>query len=301
MQSITPFLWFDDTAEEAVNFYTSLFKNSKMGSMARYDEEGANISGRPKGSLMTTSFQLDGQDFVALNGGPIFKFTQAISFYVYCDSESEIENLYKKLSENGTPLMPLGKYDWSSKYAWVKDKFGLSWQLDIDTTNSPQKILPSLLFANNKFRKVKEAVSYYNSVFPNSKILLEFPYDKSANVSEGTLLFAQFNLSNYLFNAMSSTLKHDFDFNESISFMVNCETQEEIDHYWNKLSEGGDEKAQQCGWLKDKFGVSWQIVPTLLGKLLGDTDAAKSQRVMHVMLQMKKIVIADLVKAAARN
>jgi predicted 3-demethylubiquinone-9 3-methyltransferase (glyoxalase superfamily) len=86
---------------------------------------------------------------------------------------------------------------------------------------------------------------------------------------------------------MSSTLKHDFDFNESISFMVNCETQEEIDHYWNKLSEGGDEKAQQCGWLKDKFGVSWQIVPTILSKLLGD-KVQRNPKVMHVMLQMKK-------------
>jgi predicted 3-demethylubiquinone-9 3-methyltransferase (glyoxalase superfamily) len=309
MQKITPFLWFDDNAEEAVSFYTSLFSaisgsapggnNSKIGSIARYDEEGSKISGRPKESLMTASFQLDGQDFVALNGGPIFKFTQAISFYVYCESDGEIENFYQSLLENGTALMPLGKYDWSSKYAWVKDKFGLSWQLDIDTINSSQKILPSLLFVNEKSGRVKEAITYYSSIFPSSRIIMEFPFDKSANLPGGTLLFAQFGLTGYLFNSMSSTLKHDFDFNESISFMVNCDTQEEIDHYWSKLSEGGDEKAQQCGWLKDKFGVSWQIVPTILNKLMNNKDAAKSQKVMHAILGMKKIVIADLVDAAA--
>jgi predicted 3-demethylubiquinone-9 3-methyltransferase (glyoxalase superfamily) len=309
MQKITPFLWFDDNAEEATKFYVSIFSdkpgsdidknNSKIKGITRYDEAGSKASGIPVGTIMTVPFQLDGQDFVALNGGPIFKFTQAISFYVYCESDGEIENLYQSLLENGTALMPLGKYDWSSKYAWLKDKFGLSWQLDIGTINSSQKILPSLLFANEKSGKVKEAITYYNSIFPNSRIIMEFPYDKSANLPEGTLLFAQFGLAGCLFNSMSSTLKHDFDFNESISFMVNCDTQEEINHYWSKLSEGGDEKAQQCGWLKDKFGVSWQIVPTILNKLMNNKDAAKSQKVMHAMLGMKKIVIADLEDAAA--
>ena len=301
MQIITPCLWFDNQAEEAVNFYISLFDNSRIKKISRYGKEGFEYHQKPEGSVMTVDFQLNGQPFLALNGGPIFKFNESVSFFVYCGSEERINFLYEKLSEGGSINMPLDKYDWSKKYAWVKDKFGVSWQLDVEDINSQQKIVPSLLFVNEKFKQVKEAVSYYNSVFPNSRIILEFPYDKAANVTEGTLLFAQFNLNDYLFNAMSSTLKHDFDFNESISFMVNCETQEEIDHYWNKLSEGGDEKAQQCGWLKDKFGVSWQIVPTVLSKLLGDKDAAKSQRVMHVMLQMKKIVIADLVKAAARN
>ena len=159
MQKITPFLWFNDNAEEAINFYTSVFKDSKMGSVSRYDEEAAKVSGRPKGSVMTATFQLFGQEFVALNGGPHFKFTEAISF------------------------------------------------------------------------------------------------------------------------------------------VVNCETQEEVDYYWGKLSEGGDKKAQQCGWLKDKFGLSWQIVPGILSKLLQDKDPEKSKRVMSAMLQMKKIDIAGLKKA----
>jgi predicted 3-demethylubiquinone-9 3-methyltransferase (glyoxalase superfamily) len=156
MQKITPFLWFDDKAEEAVNLYISVFKNSKIVSVARYGEAGANVAGQPKGRVMTIVFQLEGQELIALNGGPVFTFSPAISF------------------------------------------------------------------------------------------------------------------------------------------VVNCETQQEIDRLWEKLSEGGDEQAQQCGWLKDKYGLSWQIVPSILGEMLQDKDPEKSERVMKVMLQMKKLDIKVL-------
>ena len=157
MQKITPFLWFDDKAEEAVSFYTSIFKNSKIVKIARYGDAGAQVSGRPKGTVMIVAFQLDGQEFMALNGGPQFKFTEAISF------------------------------------------------------------------------------------------------------------------------------------------VVNCQTQEEVDEYWEKLSAGGQEV--QCGWLKDKYGLSWQIVPTILGEMLSDPDPKKAERVMKAMLQMKKIDIKGLKQA----
>jgi predicted 3-demethylubiquinone-9 3-methyltransferase (glyoxalase superfamily) len=156
-QKITPFLWFDDKAEEAAKFYTSIFKNSKIGNITRYDEEAAGPTGRPAGSVMTVDFQLAGKEFVALNGGPMFKFTEAISF------------------------------------------------------------------------------------------------------------------------------------------VVNCENQEEVDYFWSKLSAGGEES--RCGWLKDKFGLSWQVVPTVLIEMLTDKDTAKAKRVMHAMLQMDRIDIAVLKKA----
>ena len=159
MPKITPCLWFDNQAEEAVNFYVSIFKNSKIGSITRYGEEGYEIHGRPAGTVMTVEFQLEGQGFVALNGGPVFKF------------------------------------------------------------------------------------------------------------------------------------------NEAISFQVHCKTQEEVDHYWEKLSKGGDKNAQQCGWLKDKYSVSWQIVPTVLPKMLQDKDAKKSERVMKALLEMKKLDIERLEQA----
>lgn len=161
MQKITPFLWFDGNAEEAVNSYVSIFKNSQIGSVARYGDEGARVSGRPKGSVMTVTFELDGHPFMALNGGPMFKFSPAISF------------------------------------------------------------------------------------------------------------------------------------------MVHCETQEEVDELWEKLSAGGEK--QRCGWLKDKFGVSWQIIPTALGKMLNDKDAGRSKRVMEAMLQMDKIDVKLLQQAYDRG
>jgi predicted 3-demethylubiquinone-9 3-methyltransferase (glyoxalase superfamily) len=161
MQKITPFLWFNDNAEEAVKFYTSIFKKSKIGKIARYDEAGEKVAGRPAGSVMTIEFEIEGQDFIALNGGPHFKF------------------------------------------------------------------------------------------------------------------------------------------NEAVSFVVSCKTQTEVDYYWNKLSAGG--KEVQCGWLKDKFGLSWQIVPTVLGELLSDKDAAKSQRVMTAMLKMVKLDIKKLKDAAKQK
>lgn len=297
MQKITPCIWFNGQVEDAVKFYTPLFKNSKIGRTARYDEESAKVSGQPEGSVLTIEFELDGYNFLALNGGPAFKLNPSASMFVYCDGGEVIDQLYNKLKDGGNVLMPLDKYDWSPKYAWVQDKYGLSWQLDVEKINSSQKIVPSLLFANEKFNKVKEAVTFYTSVFPDSKIILESPFDKSAGLPDDTLLFAQFKLSDYLFNSMSgSTAKHDFDFNEAFSFTVDCKDQKEVDYYWNKLtSEGGEES--MCGWLKDKFGISWQVVPTALGKLLSDPDPLKSQRVMQAMLQMKKIDIAGLEKA----
>ena len=160
MQKISPNLWFDSEAEDAANFYVSLFPNSRIGSVSRYGKEGFEIHHRPEGSVMVIEFFLDGQQFTALNGGPIFKFSEAISF------------------------------------------------------------------------------------------------------------------------------------------IVHCEDQAEVDHYWYKLSEGGDARAQQCGWLKDKFGLSWQVVPKILPKLLTNSDPAKAQKAMHAMLRMKKIDIAALQQAA---
>jgi len=300
MQKITPFLWFDNQAEEAVNFYTSVFDNSKILSITRYNEDSAKATGQKANSAMTIGFQLEGQNFTALNGGPHFKLNQSTSFFVYCESDAKIENVFKKLSDGGQVIFPLDKYDWSPRYAWVVDKFGLSWQLDVDKIKNQQKILPALLFVNDKVLKVKEAINYYSSVFPDSKILMEFPYEKSTGLPDGTLLFAQFKLADHLFNAMSGMGEHKFDFNEAFSFVVNCKDQEEVDYYWDKLiSDGGMES--QCAWLKDKFGISWQIVPEALPILLNDPDKTKAGKVMQAMLQMKKLNIAELEIAYESN
>lgn len=286
--SITPCIWYDKEAEEAVEFYSSLFDNSKVNRIIPYGKEGFEYHHKPEGSVMTVEFELNGQSFLALNGGPVFKPNESISLFVYCESEERINFLYEKLSEGGSINMPLDKYDWSPKYAWVKDKFGVSWQLDIEAINSPQKIVPSLLFVNDKYNLVKEALNHYTSIFPESKILMEYP-------AKDYLLFGQIKLNGYLINLMSGgKLQHNFDFNDGMSLIINCDTQDEIDYYWNKLTEGGQEV--QCGWLKDKFGVSWQVVPKILNELISDPN--KSSKTMNSIFQMVKLDINTLIKAS---
>lgn len=292
---ISPCLWFDTQAEEVVEFYTSLFPNSLIKNILRYGKEGKEIQKKPEGSVLTIDFTLDEVPFVALNGTPAFQHNESISLFVYCETDERINFLYEKFSESGSVNMPLDKYDWSSKYAWVKDKFGVSWQLDISKSNSSQKIVPSLLFVNNKFNLIKNAANFYTSIFPDSKILIEQVLENINEIENGTLLFAQLSLNGYLINLMSGgKIKHNFDFNESISFIVNCNSQEEIDYYWSKLTEGGEEI--ECGWLKEKFGIFWQIVPEILNELL--VDSQKSDKVMREIFKMKKLELKKLLEAA---
>jgi len=160
MQKITPFLWFDTQAEDAANFYVSIFDNSKILNVSRYDESSAKTTGMKVGSAFVVSFQLEGQNFTAMNAGPHFKLNESISLFAYCESDEKIEKVYNKLCESGKILFPLDKYDWSPRYAWVVDKFGLSWQLDVEKINSSQKILPALLFVNEKAQRVKETAEF---------------------------------------------------------------------------------------------------------------------------------------------
>ena len=243
---------------------------------------------------MTAAFQIEGQDFVAINGGPVFKITPVISFFVSCETSQEIDVLWQRLSEDGTVMMELDRYPFSEKYGWVQDKFGVSWQLILP--GRKQKIAPCFMFAGDQHRKAEEAIRFYISVFRNSGIIQLERY-KAGEGPEGAVVHAKFTLDSLEFIAMDSHMEQPMNFSPAISMVVNCETQEEVDYYWEKLSDGGYEEAQQCGWLQDKYGVSWQIVPSALSELLSDPDPAKSGRVMRAMLQMKKIDINALQKA----
>lgn len=294
IQMITPFLWFDNQAEEAVNFYTSIFKNSRIKFITRYSAEGARASGMKENSVMTAAFRIEGQEFTAINGGPMFTISPAISFFVNCDNLEEIDRLWAKLSEGGNIFMELDKYPFSEKYGWVQDKFGVSWQLILP--GRIQKIAPCFMFTGEQHKKAEEAINFYISVFRNSSII-QLELYKGEEGPEGAVVHAKFALDGQEFIAMDSHMELPYSFNPAISLVVNCETQEEINYYWEKLAEGGYEGAQQCGWLQDKYGVSWQIVPATLGELLSDPDPAKSGRVMQAMLQMKKIDIHALKQA----
>jgi predicted 3-demethylubiquinone-9 3-methyltransferase (glyoxalase superfamily) len=300
MQRITPNLWFDTQAEEAAQCYTSLFQDSEIGQVKHYDRAAAETVGRPEGSAMIVPFQLAGQDFVALNGGPLFKFTPAISFFVIMESEAEVDALWEGLANGGSVLMPLQPYPWSEKYGWLDDRYGLSWQVSLGKRNEVgQTIVPSLLFVGPQHGKAEEAIRFYTSLFEGSSMRGILHYGAGESEPEGTVKHAQFVLSGQTFMAMDSAQPHEFTFNEAVSFTIHCETQEEVDYFWDKLSAVPE--AEQCGWLKDRFGVSWQIVPTVMPRLLSDPDPEKAARVMQAMLQMKKLDLAALERAYAQG
>ncbi len=288
MKKITPFLWFSDQAEEAAGFYVSCFDQSKINMVSRYSEAGAKASGRPKDSAMVVSFELEGITFNAINGGPIFMFNPSISFMVNCYTEKEINKLWEKLSPGGEVLMELEKYPFSERYGWLNDRYGVSWQLFLG--NEGQKITPHLWFKN----QAEEAMNFYMSLFDNASIREITRFGKDTRGPAEAIMHARFTLHGQDFMVMDM---NEQEFNPSISFVINCETQEEVDFFWDQLSENGDQGSQQCGWLADRYGVSWQVVPEVLAKLLSDPDAARSGRVMKAMLNMKKIVIEDLEKA----
>src|SRR5690625_34606 len=297
-QKIIPHLWFDNEAEEAARFYTSLFDYSDLGTITRYGKEGYDIHGQPEGNILTVEFTLAGQQFIALNGGPHFHFTPAISFYVTCETEEEVDNLWQRLSEGGTVMMPLDQYDWSKKYGWTADKYGLTWQISLGNLNDvhEQKIVPSLMFVSEK-GVAEEAIRHYTSLFKDSSITGLLRYGEGEDQPQGTVQHAQFRLyGREVFMAMDTAPKYaDFTFNEAVSLLITCETQQEIDHLWEGLSAVSD--AEQCGWLKDKFGVSWQVAPAILNNMLQDPDSRKTERVTKAYLQMKKFDIAALQRA----
>jgi predicted 3-demethylubiquinone-9 3-methyltransferase (glyoxalase superfamily) len=299
MPNITPHLWFDTQAEEAAKFYVGLFENSEVKTITRYTKAGFEVHGQPEGKVMTVEFELAGQKFIGLNGGPVFKFTPAISFLIACTSKEEVDHFWSQLNQGGTALMELAEYPFSEKYGWTADRYGLSWQImymgDIPFR---QKIVPALMFVGEQAGKAETAMKFYTSIFEDSNIGNIMRYEAGEEPDKvGTIKHAVFTLAGQDFNAMDSAHEHKFSFNEAVSLMVPCDTQAEVDHYWDKLSVGGDAQAQQCGWLKDQYGVSWQVAPTILDQMMKDPDPQKVERVTNAFLKMKKFDIAELEKA----
>ena len=291
-------LWFDSQAEEAAKFYTSVFHGSKIGDIVRYGKEGLEIHRRPEGSVMAVEFELSGEKFVAINGGPLFTFNPSVSYFVVCETMEETDNTWHTLLEGGSVLMPYQQYEWSEKYGWLTDRYGLSWQISYGKLSDiGQKITPSFLFVGEQYGRAEEAIRFYTSIFQDSSVDGIMKQPAGGTEREGTVAHGQFALAGQKFMIMESGLKeHNFTFNEAVSIIVNCETQKEIDYYWNKLtSEGGQES--QCGWLKDKFGVSWQVDSVELTQMLKDRDKEKVARVTNAFLQMKKFDVEKLREA----
>lgn len=288
MQKIIPHLWFSNNAQEAVDFYLSIFGDGSVVSTTHYSDAGFEVHHMPKGTVLTVSFELCGHRFIALNGGPVFTFTPAISFMVHCQSAAEVDALWAALSEGGMALMPLDSYPFSARYGWIQDKYGVSWQLIYTEGVKDKSIVPSLMYAGDQAGRAEEAIMFYTSLFADSAAGEIARYGAGQEPdAEGTVMYANFTLAGQTFAAMDSAQAHAFTFNEALSLLVECDDQQEIDRLWTVLSASKD--AEQCGWLKDRFGVSWQIVPRGMDAMLNSKDTAKAEKAMTAMLQMKKI------------
>jgi len=301
LQGITPHLWFDNEAKQAAEFYCSVFPQSEISNLTVLHDTPSDT---PSGDTDIITFTLASQPFMAINAGPLFKFNPSISFIVNFDpsrdpnARDSLNQAWGKLSEGGTALMPLQEYPFSKWFGWIQDKYGLSWQLMLTDPEGEVRplITPSLMFAGKKAGSAEKALNFYLSVFRNARqgSLIRFTKGMEPN-KEGTIQFSDLMLEGTWIALTDSAYEHGFDFIEAVSFIVHCADQESIDYYWQKLSAVPE--AEQCGWLKDKFGVSWQIVPTAMEEMMVAGTKEQIDRMTQAFLPMKKLIIADLEKA----
>jgi predicted 3-demethylubiquinone-9 3-methyltransferase (glyoxalase superfamily) len=290
MQKITPHLWYDKEAVEAAELYCSVLPDSKVTNVS-------TLHDTPSGDTDIVSFQLCGQEFQSISAGPVFKFNPSISFLISCNSTEEVNEFWRQLADGGKALMPLDSYPFSERYGWTEDRYGLSWQImHAGDRGVTQRITPTLMYVGDVAGKAEEAVNFYASVFPNSRVGDIDRYGEGEEPDkEGTVRHAEFSLNGYQFAAMDSAREHNFGFNEAISIMVYCQDQKEIDRYWDALTAVPE--SEQCGWLKDKFGVSWQILPSAFDEMMANGTQQQIDRVTQAFLPMKKFDLAELQKA----
>ena len=273
--NLYPCLWFKENAAEAAAFYVNVFKN----------ENTHILSENPIVSVL----HIFGQQFMCLNDNRDHPINPSISFFITSESKDELAHYWNLLSTDGKVMMPMNKYPWSEQYGWCADRFGVNWQLMLGEVTI-QKITPNFMFTQAVNGKAEEALNFYISLFPHSSILELNRYVKGEPDTEGNIKHGRFKLNNQLFAAMDSSAPHSFSFNEGISIVVPCDSQEEIDFYWDAITREG--KENRCGWCKDKYGISWQIVPSILGSLMN--DPSRSQRVIQAFMKMKKFDIEVL-------
>lgn len=276
-EKITPCLWYNGKAKEAADLYCSVFENAKIAAQSPF----------------VTEINVSGQSITLLDGGPKYQPNASISFFYICETVKELERIWTAFVIEGSVMMPLDAYPWSKKYGWVNDKYGVSWQIALGKVDETgQKITPCLMFTGKQCGRAEEALQFYSSVFKVSRtdgIL----YDEQ---NKKLVRHAQFSLLGQKFMVMDSAESHKFNFSEGVSLTIHCETQDEIDYYWNKLTESGEES--MCGWLKDKFGVSWQIVPAILDKIMSDPE--KAGKAAKAFMAMRKLDIELIVQATLK-
>lgn len=291
---LIPHLWYDREALEAARFYVSVFPDAAIDFVGQ-------VRNTPSGDCDIVRFTLWGQPFMAISAGPVFRFNPSISFFVNFDpgrdpqARERLDAMWEQLADGGQVLMPLDAYPFSARFGWVQDRYGLSWQLMLTDAAGASRapIVPALLFTGDACGQAEAAGAFWREVFPGSQAgqLVRYGAGMDPN-PEGSVMFSDFRLSDTWMAAMDSGFPHGFSFNEAISFVVPCADQQAIDRYWSKLS--AIPEAEACGWCKDRFGISWQIVPDDIERLIRTGDQAGIDRLVQAMLPMKKLDAATL-------
>jgi predicted 3-demethylubiquinone-9 3-methyltransferase (glyoxalase superfamily) len=288
MQKITPFLWFEKNLKEITDFYVSVFPGTNV-------KTSGELEGTPSGTVEMATMEILGTDLSLMTAGPYMPFNPTVSFIISCESIDEVDTLWSALSKTGTVLMELAEYPFADKYGWIQDKYGVSWQVMFSSSmKAPQKVTPTLMFAGEACGRALEAVNFYTSVFHHSKIDYSMEYGASEPFADtrAKIKHAGITIEHFHMALMDSGVKSPLTFEQAVSFVVNCDTQEEVDYYWDKLTEGG--KEIQCGWLNDKFGMPWQVVPTAMERMMREGSKEQIARVTEAFMVMKKFDIATL-------
>jgi len=297
-QKIVPNIWCDHTAGEAGEFYAGILPHTTARVSATYPDDVAEWQAEFAGKPLTVELDVDGYQLTVINAGSEFRPNPSLSFMLNFDpvrfdgdrdaARASLDAVWSALAEGGQVRMELGEYPYSPRYGWVEDRFGVNWQLILTSPEGDSRpfLVPALLFTGASDGKAREAAQFYSSLFPDSGagfVAVHGP--QSAYATPGTVMFGEFRLAGQWFAMMDGGPDHDFAFDCGISLEVRVADQDELDHYWDALSAVPD--AEMCGWLADKYGVSWQIIPENLGELMKRPGAYAK------MMEMKKLIIDD--------
>ena len=293
---IVPCIWLDDQAEAAASFYLAAFPEGRVDAVARYPRSGRNPANRPPGSVLTVDFTIAGQRFTVMNGGPSFRPNPSVSFHVHLPDAAAVDALYAALGEGGMDLMPLDAYPWSPRFVWLQDRFGVSWQLMARDDAVRPTIVPALMFAGPHHGRAREAVAAYAAALPDSRVRHVEDFGEGEGGEVGTVKQAVLELMGQPVVAMDGGPGHAFGFDEGLSLQVMCADQAEIDRVATALAADGGEEGP-CGWVRDRFGVWWQVGAEQVAAWMASDDEAARDRAFYALLPMRRLDLAALERA----